>query len=174
MTTVVPRMPRRTPGTGSRHMALTAREVVDIFTRSRIAFGAMRPSASTTVSSAWTRGNRPIDSMPRGPSSGDSRSTNSPRPIGPTRNNSPARSLPRSTHSALSGRTSTARMNQRSTGSRAASRAGTPRYCFYLRNFDHVVSSNDSDPDIRITLHHVNQGTGLRAPAGDLAGGPGD
>jgi hypothetical protein len=39
---------------------------------------------------------------------------------------------------------------------RTASRGGTP-YCFYLRNFDHVVTSHDSDFDIRITLHHVTK-----------------
>ena len=39
---------------------------------------------------------------------------------------------------------------------RAASRGGTP-YCFYLRNFDHVVTSDDEDPDIRLTLYHATK-----------------
>lgn len=39
---------------------------------------------------------------------------------------------------------------------RAASRGGKP-YCFYLRNFDHVVTSDDEDPDIRLTFYHVTK-----------------
>jgi hypothetical protein len=39
---------------------------------------------------------------------------------------------------------------------RAASRGEAP-YCFYLRNFDHVVASDDDDPDIRVTLYHVTK-----------------
>jgi hypothetical protein len=39
---------------------------------------------------------------------------------------------------------------------RAAYSGGAP-YCLYLRNFDHVVLSDDDDPDVRVTLYHVTK-----------------